>query len=142
MCHPCYSFNWPSMSWNGQLVLPFGCPQMQSVVVASRQDPKFKQYNILSFQRAGINKPSHNNVLLIYCQAYYHILKRITLFSKRILNKSISLLSNITVWSKSYTSFCKRFEEKDSWLKRKRSKSFYLGHYTTHYNMTKTMCHQ
>lgn len=136
MCHPCYSFNWPSMSWNGQLVLPFGCPQMQSVVIASRQDPTFQQDNILSLQ--GLVLISH---LILMPSSFTVRHKRITLFSERILNKRITLLSNVTFWSKSHTSICKRFEGKDSRLKRKRSNSFYLGHYTIHYK-TKMMYHQ
>jgi hypothetical protein len=51
MCHPCYSFNWTSVSWNGQLVLPFCCPKMQGVIIASRQDPKLK--NILHYSFKG-----------------------------------------------------------------------------------------
>lgn len=47
MCHPCYSFNWTSVSWNGQLVLPFCCPQMHGVIIASRQDPKLKNIHYL-----------------------------------------------------------------------------------------------
>lgn len=42
MCHPCYSFNRASVSWDGQPMFPFCWPQMQSVVIATRQYPKLK----------------------------------------------------------------------------------------------------
>lgn len=79
MCHPCYSFNWTSVSWNCQLVFPFCCPQMQGVIIASRQYPKLKNIhhpfkgNYLStesFTLSYINNNKNNNSCYHHVRAY------------------------------------------------------------------------